>query len=437
MAIELQCGECSAVLVADAPGTMVACPHCGAHLMVPELAAVGIEAEPAAVGEVLPELESVVRVLSDTSEIPCSEPKTDELPGALVSAPFDAPTEAIPEAVAAELARLDAARLSTATSTATAETQAFALPPAVVSSVDSLAATTPFTLTDTIAADSQNSPGSVNTAPSAETPVKTVSASASAPVTTVPAEMVPRKWFQLALTVCSILGFITLFLGYAVSQQIFRRHQLESLPDLAPPRPKDGRQEVTQITVPFDAPMAPLHTLRLGDSRRFGNLVVTALRIEKCPIEFVHYDPENKTTQPPSVPVWKLVLRVENAGSTPFAPFDHRLIYSRQEDRKNGSILLANNFVGLADEREPKAPRVMMYELPEGSVWDLKGQLCGRDLAPGEAVETFLATDPVGLDQLSGDLIWRVHFRKGHNANSGRGVTTVVEIAFHESEVEA
>lgn len=435
MAIELQCGECSSVLVADAPGTMVACPQCGAHLMVPELAAIASEAGAAGIGAEVADMATVVPVLADDGDIPCSEPKTDELPGALVSAPFDAPTEALPEATAAALAALDSAR----SITASAETQAFTLPaesarPSESVASESLAATAPFTLPDGVASREQESPGSASPL---SHPVASAPAVAPVPGNMVSGDMVPRKWFQFALMACSILGFITLFLGYAVSQQIFRRHQLESLPDLAPPRPKDGRREVTQINVPFDAPMAPLHTLRLGDSRRFGNLVLTPLRIEQRPIEFVHYDPNNKTAHPPSEPVWRLVMRVENAGPVPFAPFDHQLIYSKQENRKNAAVLLANNFVGLASRREPKAPRVLMYELPEGSVWDVKGQLCGRDLAPGEAVETFLATDPAGLDRLTGDLVWRIHFRKGHNEKSGRGVTTVVEIAFHDSDVEA
>src|SRR5262245_44274794 len=35
MSIELVCGQCQGQLVAEEPGSTVACPHCGTHLQVP------------------------------------------------------------------------------------------------------------------------------------------------------------------------------------------------------------------------------------------------------------------------------------------------------------------------------------------------------------------------------------------------------------------
>ncbi len=397
---------------------MVACPHCGAHLMVaapqaPELAIAG--AGLAGGGSC-----DVSAGMGDAEGGPASEPKTEVLPDAVQPVPCDPPTEMIP--AAASHALLSAIQPA---DDANASTAPFQLPPldstrttVTASGGDSLAATAPFSLPDRPSASA--GAASVTTQPgTAEEP------------------MVPKAWLHWALTACSILGILVLALGYAVSQQVFRRYQLESLPDLAPPKSRSSKQTVTHINVPFDAPMAPLHTLKLGETRRFGNLEVTPLRVVKEPIEFSHFDATVKATKPPSAPVLKLVMRVKNVGDEAFVPFDHDLMFAREPDPKNIELLRANNFVCGTDGRSDKGHRVLMFDQTDGAVWDLKDQLCGRELTPGEAVETYLATEEQGLDNLSGDLVWRVHFRKGHNAATGRGVTTLIEVAFHADDVDA
>ena len=80
-------------------------------------------------------------------------------------------------------------------------------------------------------------------------------------------------------------------------------------------------------------------------------------------------------------------------------------------------------------------PVVFSYPAAQNSEWDMVGQNLGKTLAPGESVETFIPSDPEGLEWLSGDLEWRFHLRKGY-APSGRGVTTLVEVTFGRDEVQ-
>jgi hypothetical protein len=40
------------------------------------------------------------------------------------------------------------------------------------------------------------------------------------------------------------------------------------------------------------------------------------------------------------------------------------------------------------------------------------------------------------LEHLQGDLIWRVHFRKGYSPKN-YGVTTVFEVKFHSDAIQA
>jgi hypothetical protein len=65
----------------------------------------------------------------------------------------------------------------------------------------------------------------------------------------------------------------------------------------------------------------------------------------------------------------------------------------------------------------------------------MNGQNLDRVLKPGEVVETFVATTPEQIETLSGRLVWRVHFRKGYNPTSHRGVTTLIEVLFQSAEI--
>src|SRR5690606_928719 len=94
-------------------------------------------------------------------------------------------------------------------------------------------------------------------------------------------------------------------------------HHLESLPDIRP------ESETNLSYVPVHAELAPGHTLRIGEQRRFGNILVEPLRITREPIDFVHYSGAAKVTRPATQPVLKLWLRFTNVSDEQtIAPLD-------------------------------------------------------------------------------------------------------------------
>jgi hypothetical protein len=204
-------------------------------------------------------------------------------------------------------------------------------------------------------------------------------------------------------------------------------HHLESLPDVEP-------EPVGELSyVPAHWELAPGHTLRLGESQRYGNILVEPVRIVKEPVEFVHYSGDSSQTRPPSAPVWKLWLRMTNVSDKQeITPLDRHLllrwVLKSDEFREYSNYYIAPQ--GVSED----APAVQAYPLSNTSDWDMKSQKLGHVLAPGESYETYIATSEEGLESLSGDLLWRFQFRKGHGPK-GHGVTTVVEVAFRPEDV--
>jgi CRISPR/Cas system CSM-associated protein Csm4 (group 5 of RAMP superfamily) len=69
------------------------------------------------------------------------------------------------------------------------------------------------------------------------------------------------------------------------------------------------------------------------------------------------------------------------------------------------------------------------------SEFRMVGQNLSIDLEPGEKLETFIPSDEEATS-LSGDLVWRVQFRKGYNPSSKRGVTTLIDVRFNSRDVK-
>ena len=136
----------------------------------------------------------------------------------------------------------------------------------------------------------------------------------------------------------------------------------------------------------------------------------------------------------PIGPVLKLWLRLENASSDQnIAPLDRTLMLSR---RYENDQVMANNFLRPGHGTEI----TLMHDNPIEGNWNWKGQradgLDGKVLEPGGSFETYVPTGAEGIDELSGPLVWRVHIRKGYSG-SGRGVTTLFEVAFDSSQIES
>ena len=66
----------------------------------------------------------------------------------------------------------------------------------------------------------------------------------------------------------------------------------------------------------------------------------------------------------------------------------------------------------------------------------LTGQNAGKVVAPGETLETWIASEPIPDDwNPAGPLRWRVQFRKGVNSATKNGVTTLIDVNFNVSEI--
>ena len=209
-------------------------------------------------------------------------------------------------------------------------------------------------------------------------------------------------------------------LGLAYFLLMNQQHQLESLPDVVPPRNEDGT--ITRVIVPPDAPLPAGHILAFGESQRFGDLLVTPLRVEREPLEFVHF--RGTETRDPAGEVLKLWLRFENVSeeSKSFVPLDENLLFYRTFDKRGG--LKANNFLAVGGRSLES--RLAVFDHPIGSDWNLAGQNLGTELKPGESVEMYVPTetDPPVID---GRTAWRIHLRKGV-ASNGWGITTLIEV---------
>lgn len=227
--------------------------------------------------------------------------------------------------------------------------------------------------------------------------------------------------FSYASAVTLALIYLVLTRGSAEPQ----RHQLEDLRD---PADEEGTVRIIQRSI--DLPKG--HTLRLRESRRFGNILVEPLRVTRGPIEFQHFSGNPRKGPPPTPPVLKLWLRLTNVSTDQeIAPLDGLLLYKRALNQQ-GQIV-ANAFVCRAENvREGEV--VFTYPASPNSEWDMRGQHLGRKLKPGESIETFIPSDVEGLDQLEGELLWRFQLRKGY-APTGRGVTTLIQVAFPAREI--
>ena len=236
---------------------------------------------------------------------------------------------------------------------------------------------------------------------------------------------------KLLLSYASAVTLACLYLLYLV----WKGAPSLDLPDLAPPVTKANRV-TTLLYVSPDKAVPPAHQLVLGESKRFGSLRVKAVKVTRGPMSFSYFNPEVKEFRPDTGPVLKLHLQLENASwDQEFVPLDRQLVYAKEPDKKRFGGFKANNFLCNVAERAALDQHVLVYDLPPDSAWIIQGENLDRELKPGESIEVFVPTTEEGLDVLSGDLVWRVHLRKGYNRSSLRGVTTLVEVRFRSSDI--
>ncbi|MFN0051667.1 MAG: hypothetical protein ACKV0T_05720 [Planctomycetales bacterium] len=261
-------------------------------------------------------------------------------------------------------------------------------------------------------------------APSTESPSRETTA-------TVGPSPPSRMATTLLISYASAVTLVCLYLAYLLSQ----RNPLLDLPDLEPPQAKKGQRLTLRYALP-ERPQPPSHTLRLGQSRRFGSVRVTPLRVTRGALDFEFFDPADERSRPRSAPVLKLHLRLDNVSSDQeFVALDQRLVFAKEPDKRKFGAFKANNFVCGVNDRAHHDRHVLVYDLSPESPWSVRGENLDRQLKPGDSVEVFIPTTEEGWDALAGDLVWRVHLRKGYNPQSLRGVTTLVEVIFNSSQI--
>ena len=204
-------------------------------------------------------------------------------------------------------------------------------------------------------------------------------------------------------------------------------HQLESLPDVR----TLGDEELQFIG--YDTPLPNGHALVLNETRRFGDVEVTPIKVTREPIQYQHYEDAN-ATRPESDPVVKLWLKFRNVSDdVTFPPFDTALMSKRVED--DSAQVRANTFLAPADRPRTGDHILFNYDHPSDSEWNIADGI-HSGLAPGAEATTFVASSEEDATKVAkGRFVWRVQFRKGVNRQSRRGVTTLVDVTFAASDI--
>lgn len=240
---------------------------------------------------------------------------------------------------------------------------------------------------------------------------------------------VSRFTYLMTLSYASLVTLLAAYLLFLM----WRGHALESLPDLSPPPSGTVGIPLPQTNV------APGHTLPLGESRVFGYVKVTPLRVTRGPVEFESHGPVGLENSRPTGPVLKLWLRFENISPTDdVVPLDRQLVFFRRPGKRSLSRYMTFNFLCPRDKKKNATPPlVYMFDHSSNSSLELKGQNLERNLAPGQTLEAYLPTTEDGWNDFTGELLWRVHFRKGHNQKSRAGITTLIDVVFDNSAIVA
>lgn len=243
--------------------------------------------------------------------------------------------------------------------------------------------------------------------------------------------------YAVALTIL----FLVLLLTGRLS--LSGQHPLESLPDIEPLKTGDFKEFSSEIDgKKVEVELPPQHDLNLGESRRFGDLVVTPVRVTREIVSAVNSLRKNSKPEPRSEgPVLKLWFSVENVSeSSSFAPWDLGLMCHRHPKFSNDPSTLANSWLKVETAEGGKSTRILNYMHNPESQYSLVDQNSGKVLKPGESTETYVACSE-DVQHVSASSVtsyrWRLQIRKGVNLNSGNGVTTLIDITFQPEDVKA
>lgn len=231
-----------------------------------------------------------------------------------------------------------------------------------------------------------------------------------------------------AITVTAIL----LYFALSGRIQLSGTHPLESLPDVRPLAPNEFQK------IPESASLPAGHHLKLGQSRRFGDVLVTPVKVTIEPLEFEHFQsglPEPALRTPPVLKLW---LQFKNISRDyAFPPIDAAILSHRFPDHSTDPNTLANSFL-LASKAAHKPLRLLNFPQDPDSNFLLTDQKTGQVLKPGEELLTWIPSASLPDETLQPDnYVWRIQFRKGVHRPSGRGVTTLIECEFNPTQIQS
>jgi hypothetical protein len=210
---------------------------------------------------------------------------------------------------------------------------------------------------------------------------------------------------------------------------------LESLPDLRPLAPNEFRK------IEEGAELPEGHVLNLGESRRFGDVVVTPVKLTKEPLKFQGFLSgeinEKLTTQP----VLKLWLNFESvADDYAYPPFDSGLMSNRTPPYSTDSTTLANSFLTIfVPSQDSATTRKLNYLHTLDNNFVIVDQNSAKVLQPGESMLSFIAASETDNDVATDEttqFVWRIQFRKGVHVSSGNGVTTLIDVKFSGADID-
>ena len=447
MSYEVECGECGEQILIEDLGVEVACPHCETVLILNEEDVVEETEESPAVEEqeeqqsfdfnfndnAIAEQEEnggngdsgVASAILTKEEAPAEESEEAEATTEETAASTDAPSFDFlnQESTAAATESEDAPSFNfTDSPTPTEENEA-----APAFSIDTSSAPPETTESSN---EEEESPEAADESPAEQ-------AETEEPVAQPVAETggFSRRnrgpsskvfMYLVSYSILITLAFMYLFFSFFQAKP----HQLESLPDIAPSEEGEFR------LIRENASLAPGHTLKIGQVQRFGNIEIEPIGVVRGSLEFEHFQGNLGNTIPPTKPVLKLKLRIKNVSEDQiFPPLDMNLITLREHDPENYKRVYANNWVCKSSDLGTRDNRILMYNHPPTSEYDIKG-LEIRPITPDDEIVTFLPTEEENLKTLEGDLVWRFQIRKGFHPVSMNGVTTLVEVKFSSDDIE-
>lgn len=245
-----------------------------------------------------------------------------------------------------------------------------------------------------------------------------------------PAEKKPSSALQGYAIAITLLMIFCLMTGRL---KLFGNAALESLPDIRPLDSNEFRK------VPDGTPVPEGHVLKLGESRRFGDVVLTPVKVTREPLMFEQFQTKAPATTLTTDPVLKLWLRFENrSGSYAFPPFDAGLMSHRTPRFSTDESTIVNSMLNVSSPGTSSPVRVLNFLQTMDNAFVIVGQQSGKVILPEETFETFIAcSEEIQYITATPETgyTWRVQFRKGVHESSGHGVTTLVDVLFSEADI--